>query len=210
MNATANLVEYESIKQDRQMESMSGNIINFNGLAHFDTDIEEIALVLSRLPIFNGHQLTHTPYSIAHHCLWVMRYVLWNTGSPKAALCALLYRAHEAYMGALPPQLKRLSYLYQGLLHIQDGIQHIVFQNLGLEPPLEETIASISNASRYAEVLEYEKFLLKKNSKTPLETIPEAAREIAWDHSDSAVIFEHFLESYEMLKGAIQSAEKLQ
>jgi len=205
---TAYKLPLENETPSKTMETLSGNIIDFESLEHIVTPFDEIALVMSRLPVNNGHQLALNTYSLAHHSLWVMRYVLWITGSPKAALYALVYRAHEVYVGSLPPSLRALSYIKAPFDFLTRRIQDMVYLNIGLNMPSEELQDVISNASAIAHAVEAEKFFPSRNYQQYIEKIPEAAREIAWDHCDNSAIFQHMMEAYSVLMDALKDQEE--
>lgn len=203
------LTQPETVRPARVLETLSGNLLDFRRPDSFATTFDEIALVLTRMPILLGHQVTLNAYTIAHHCLWVMRYVLWRTGSPRAALYALTYRAHEAYMGCIPVPVKDLSYLSGPLAHLEARLQQMVYDNMGLAEPPAELVATIRKAADIAEALEAEKFLPSRGREHGTR-IPEAAREIAWDHCSADQLYGHMLEAYQVLCDALRDEELVQ
>lgn len=69
--------------------------------------ISDIAQALAQLNCYGGH--TRYPYSVAQHslnCATWAQYGL-NETNPQALLAVLLYRAYEAYTGAVPVSVKK-------------------------------------------------------------------------------------------------------
>lgn len=81
----------------------TGNIINFHNPGDYKYDINEIALLLSKVIRFNGFGT-----DVATHSLYVAEVLLEQTGNPHIALLGLLHDAHEAYTGDITTPIKHI------------------------------------------------------------------------------------------------------
>jgi hypothetical protein len=178
------------------VETLSGNSIDLNCLNSPVLNFDEIALVLSRLPVLLGHQVTLHPYTVAHHCLWMMAYVLWNTGSPRAALYALVYRAHEAYLGSVPCSVGSI----EPVSRLQAQVQSCVHYNLNLPKPNSELARTLRTASRIATAIEMQRFLPNGVPDWYVQEVPAAALDIAWHHTLAGQAYADMLTAYEWLR----------
>lgn len=81
----------------------TGNIIDLHNPGAYKFNIQEIALLLSKVSRFNGWGA-----DVANHSLYVARFLQFITGNPHIALLGLLHDAHEAYIGDIATPVKHL------------------------------------------------------------------------------------------------------
>lgn len=81
----------------------TGNIINFHNPGDYKYDINEIALLLSKVKRFNG-----LGTDVMTHSMFVAGVLLNITGNPHIALLGLLHDAHEAYTGDIATPVKHI------------------------------------------------------------------------------------------------------
>lgn len=117
----------------------------------------DIAHALARLPRFGGHAAGRLHPSVAEHSLRCARYVIREAPQhPRAAWCALMHDAHEAYVGDLTSPLKRalraVAAEVMGSVHpdnvissfdrLEFGVRNAVATHLCSTPP-DDDIRSI-------------------------------------------------------------------
>lgn len=81
----------------------TGSIINFHNPGDYKYDINEIALLLSKVKRFNGFGT-----DVMTHSMFVAGTLLDLTGNPHIALLGLLHDAHEAYTGDIATPVKHI------------------------------------------------------------------------------------------------------
>lgn len=81
----------------------TGNVINFHNPGDYKYDINEIALLMSKVKRFNGFGT-----DVMTHSMFVAGVLLDITGNPHIALLGLLHDAHEAYTGDIATPVKHI------------------------------------------------------------------------------------------------------
>lgn len=197
-----------TISQPMITESISGQMLDYTHIDEFKTSVEEIALLMSRTPVNGGHQLIHNPYSLAHHALWVQRYILMNTGNPYTAMQAMLYRAHEVYSGSYPSPVRHLSYLREQISFLESQVQSMVYESLGIEKPAEGVRDLLDKTTLVAQAMEAKRFSPSRSYSHILTEIPADADAIEWDHNTSYQVFCDFMQTFEILAAAVATWER--
>lgn len=101
-------------------------------------DIEDIATALANANRFGGHSLI--PYSVATHSVHVMNVVKMKGYDVYWQLIALFHDASEAYISDIVTPVKKNLPEYR---QIENKIQSVIYQALGIEEPDEESYQKI-------------------------------------------------------------------
>lgn len=142
---------------------------------------------------------TSIPFSVAHHSIWVARFVrellspdLRELGTAHA----LIHDAHEAYAKDLPTPLKAL--LGDAYTRMTDGLDQAIREHLGLGPPSDEIYCAIKAGDSYAAWCEAKALLAEckevkragteppEGIKNKLAMVPEVKRETEWKYVERA------------------------
>ena len=115
-----------------------------------DVKIEDIAHSLCHLCRFAGHSKTF--YSVGRHsenCRRVAERLtrdLSLSDSYRLQLLALIHDAAEAYIGDLPRPIKQFIPQFK---EIEQSVEAIVYEALGIEPPTEDEARFVKNIDNY-------------------------------------------------------------
>jgi uncharacterized protein len=113
------------------LQTMSGVAFSLEAPTPDMVRPDDVAFALSNLTRFTGHVRT---YSVADHCLRVMRRVAADGEPRDVVLAALLHDAPEAFVGDVASPLKRL--LGDAYRSVEARVATAVAHRFGLSPDL--------------------------------------------------------------------------
>lgn len=146
----------------KTLETVSGRKIDVTNPNPSTIEITDIAWALSRMPRFSGHSIPYIPYSVAQHCIQVMK-ELAPHGS-RIQLHGLLHDAAEAYINDLPSPIKHIPEIHAVISKLEDKLMLTIYEALGIAPPTEEEHKIIKIADKHQQAVEAYNFMYSRGS----------------------------------------------
>ena len=119
-----------------KLETVSGRKIDVTNPDPNTIEITDIAWALSRMPRFSGHSIPYIPYSVAQHCMQVMKELAPH--GDRIQLYGLLHDAAEAYINDLPSPVKHIPEIHAVISKLEDKLMLTIYEALGIRPPTDE------------------------------------------------------------------------
>ena len=187
------------------LETVSGKKVNVSNPDPNTIDISDIAWALSRMPRFSGHTIPYVPYSVAQHCIRVMKELAPH--GPEIQLYGLLHDAAEAYINDLPSPVKHIPEIHAVIKKLEDKLMLTIYQALGIRPPTEEEEAIVKLADKNQQAVEAYNFMYSRGSdwnlpKVSFKNLQEFEQPLV-----SVKAYEMFLMYHELLVGEIQKSK---
>lgn len=146
----------------QKLETVSGKKIDVTNPDPSTIDISDIAWALSRMPRFSGHSIPYIPYSVAQHCIQVMKELAPH--GPKIQLYGLLHDAAEAYINDLPSPVKHIPEIHAVISKLEDKLMLTIYESLGIDPPTEEEEIVVKMADKHQQAVEAYNFMYSRGS----------------------------------------------
>jgi hypothetical protein len=194
----------------RELETVTGQLVNVSNPDPATISIEDIAWGLSRMSRFCGQTVTAVAYNVAQHSLFVANEVediIKNSNSQlpphrhsDIVLKALLHDAAEAYTGDLPSPVKHLPKLRPIIISIEDGLMAALYTSLNIVAPTKEEQEIIKQADRIAQKIEAHAFMMSRGKHW--ENLPEVTLERLQQFSeplDSLTSYKLFMDKFNSL-----------
>lgn len=194
----------------RELETVTGQLVDVSNPDPSTINIEDIAWGLSRMPRFCGQTVTAIAYNTAQHSLFVAEEVedmirrdtiqLSPSKHSDIVLKALLHDAAEAYTGDLPSPVKHLTKLRPIIIQIENGLMNAIYTSLGIVEPTEEEEKIIKLADRIAQKIEAHAFMPSRGKHW--ENLPNVSLERLQQFSpplDSLTSYKLFMNKFNSL-----------
>jgi 5'-deoxynucleotidase YfbR-like HD superfamily hydrolase len=144
------------------LETVSGRKIDVTDPNPDTIEITDIAWALSRMPRFSGHSIPYIPYSVAQHCIQVMKELAPH--GERIQLYGLLHDAAEAYMNDLPSPIKHIPEIHAVISKLEDKLMLTIYEALGIDPPTEEEELIVKIADKNQQAIEAYNFMYSRGS----------------------------------------------
>lgn len=147
------LVGITDTKETKTASTFTANFNKTYDILNFkneDVDINFIAMSLSKICRYIGHtgEDPQDFLSVAQHSVMMAEAILLVTGDPMKAMEALVHDSPEAYTGDVAAPLKAV--IKHIIKPIEDAIEKIIFENLGLCYPPDPLIKHVDiNICKY-------------------------------------------------------------
>ena len=184
-----------------KLETVSGRKIDVTDPDPTTIVIEDIAWALSRLPRFSGHTIPYIPYSVAQHCIRVMKELAPH--GPKIQMYGLLHDAAEAYINDLPSPVKHIPEIHAVISKLEDKLMLTIYEALGVEPPTEEEERIVKIADKNQQAVEAYNFMYSRGKDWNLPDVSFKNLQEFEQPLVSVKAYELFLMYFELLKSEI-------
>lgn len=187
------------------LETVSGKKINVTDPDPSTIDITDIAWALSRMPRFSGHSIPYVPYSVAQHCIQVMKELAPH--GAKIQMYGLLHDAAEAYINDLPSPVKHIPEIHAVIKKLEDKLMLTIYEALEIQPPTEQEEAIVKVADKIQQAVEAHNFMYSRGHdwnlpKVSFKKLQEFEQPIV-----SVTAYDLFLMHYELLLAEIKKQE---
>lgn len=179
------------------LETVSGKKINVTNPDPNTIDITDIAWALSRMPRFSGHSIPYIPYSVAQHCIQVMKELA--PYGYKIQLHGLLHDAAEAYINDLPSPVKHIPEIHAVISKLEDMLMLTIYEAIGIEPPTEEEHKIVKVADKHQQAVEAYNFMYSRGSDWNLPEVSFKKLQEFEQPKTSVEAYDLFLSYFEML-----------
>ena len=141
----------------KTLETVSGRKIDVRDPRPDTIEISDIAWALSRMPRFSGHSIPYVPYSVAQHCIQVMKELAPH--GERIQLHGLLHDAAEAYTNDLPSPIKHIPEIHAVISKLEDKLMLTIYEAIGIDPPTEEEEQIVKIADKHQQAVEAYNFM---------------------------------------------------
>ena len=145
-----------------KLETVSGKKIDVTNPEPSTIDISDIAWALSRMPRFSGHSIPYIPYSVAQHCIQVMKELAPH--GPRIQLHGLIHDAAEAYINDLPSPIKHIPEIHAVISKLEDKLMLTNYEAIGINPPTDEEHIIVKIADKNQQAVEAYNFMYSRGS----------------------------------------------
>lgn len=191
------------------LETVTGRVVNLLNPDPATINITDIAWSLSRAARFTGHTIHPDPYNNGQHSLNVAKEAQalarrFNHPNPDMiGLYGLIHDANETYTGDIAGPLKKIPELRAVLKPIENRIQAVIYDALGIPHPSDEDEHLVKQADLLCQKLEGYNFMYSRGASW--EGLPEV--DLIQLHEfeapqDSITTFRKFLSCFEDLHRA--------
>jgi 5'-deoxynucleotidase YfbR-like HD superfamily hydrolase len=184
------------------LETVSGKKVNVTNPDPSTIDITDIAWALSRMPRFSGHSIPYVPYSVAQHCIQVMKELAPH--GPEIQMYGLLHDAAEAYINDLPSPVKHIPEIHAVIKKLEDLLMLTIYKALELRPPTEEEEATVKVADKVQQAVEAHNFMYSRGHDWNLPKVSFKKLQEFEQPITSVEAYDMFLGCYEMLLAEIK------
>lgn len=143
-----------------KLETVSGRKIDVTDPDPNTIEITDIAWALSRMPRFSGHSIPYIPYSVAQHCMQVMKELAPH--GERIQLYGLLHDAAEAYINDLPSPVKHIPEIHAVISKLEDKLMLTIYEALGIRPPTDEEEKIVKIADKIQQAVEAYNFMYSR------------------------------------------------
>lgn len=179
------------------LETVSGKKVNVSNPDPSTIDISDIAWALSRMPRFSGHTIPYIPYSVAQHCIRVMKELAPH--GPEIQLYGLLHDAAEAYINDLPSPVKHIPEIHAVIKKLEDKLMLTIYEALGIRPPTAEEELIVKLADKQQQAVEAYNFMHSRGQDWNLPKVSFKKLQEFEQPKTSLEAYDLFLGYYEML-----------
>jgi 5'-deoxynucleotidase YfbR-like HD superfamily hydrolase len=184
------------------LETVSGKKVDVTNPDPSTIDITDIAWALSRMPRFSGHSIPYVPYSVAQHCIQVMKELAPQ--GPEIQMYGLLHDAAEAYINDLPSPVKHIPEIHAVIKKLEDLLMLTIYKALELRPPTEEEEAIVKVADKVQQAVEAHNFMYSRGHDWNLPKVSFKKLQEFEQPVTSVEAYDMFLSCYEMLLAEIK------
>ena len=146
----------------KTLETVSGRKIDVTNPDPNTIEISDIAWALSRMPRFSGHSIPYVPYSVAQHCIQVMKDLAPH--GPQIQMYGLLHDAAEAYINDLPSPVKHIPEIHAVISKLENKLMLTIYEAIGIRPPTEEEEQIVKIADKNQQAIEAYNFMYSRGS----------------------------------------------
>lgn len=189
------------------LETVSGRKVNVTNPDPATIEITDIAWSLSRMPRFSGHSIPYVPYSVAQHCIQVMKELAPH--GPEIQMYGLLHDAAEAYINDLPSPVKHIPEIHAVISKLEDKLMLTIYEAIGIRPPTKEEEAIVKIADKIQQAVEAHNFMYSRGHdwnlpKVSFKKLQEFEQPIV-----SVTAYDLFLDFYEILLEKIKPLSEI-
>jgi 5'-deoxynucleotidase YfbR-like HD superfamily hydrolase len=184
------------------LETVSGKKVNVTNPDPLTIDITDIAWALSRMPRFSGHSIPYVPYSVAQHCIQVMKELAPH--GPEIQMYGLLHDAAEAYINDLPSPVKHIPEIHAVIKKLEDLLMLTIYKALELRPPTETEEATVKVADKVQQAVEAHNFMYSRGHDWNLPKVSFKKLQEFEQPITSVEAYDLFLGYYETLLAEIK------
>lgn len=189
------------------LETVSGRKVNVTNPDPSTIEITDIAWSLSRMPRFSGHSIPYVPYSVAQHCIQVMKELAPH--GPEIQMYGLLHDAAEAYINDLPSPVKHIPEIHAVISKLEDKLMLTIYEAIGIRPPTKEEEAIVKIADKIQQAVEAHNFMYSRGHdwnlpKVSFKKLQEFEQPIV-----SVTVYDLFLDFYEILLEKIKPLSEI-
>ena len=179
------------------LETVSGRKINITNPDPLTIEISDIAWALSRMPRFSGHSIPYIPYSVAQHCIQVMKELAPH--GPRIQLHGLLHDAAEAYINDLPSPVKHIPEIHAVISKLEDSLMLTIYEAIGIDPPTLEDEKIVKIADKHQQAVEAYNFMYSRGSDWNLPKVTFKKLQEFEQPLTSVKAYDLYLEYFEIL-----------
>lgn len=194
----------------RELETVSGQLVDIENPDPMTINIEDIAWGLSRMSRFCGQTVTAIPYNIALHSIFVAEEVATIVNSEyvllpladkqRLILGALLHDSPEAFTGDLPSPVKHLAALRPIIVEIENRLMVSIYTSLQLPPLSSDDHKIIKRADLIAQKIEAYQFMPSRGKHwVGLPTVSLERLQQFSDPLDSLTSYKLFMSKFKEL-----------
>ncbi len=188
-----------------KLETVSGKKIDVTNPDPETIDVSDIAWALSRMPRFSGHTIPYIPYSVAQHCIQVMKDLAPH--GPKIQMYGLLHDAAEAYINDLPSPVKHIPEIHAVIKKLEDRLMLTIYEAIGISKPSDEEEAIVKIADKHQQAVEAYNFMYSRGSDWNLPKVTFTKLQEFEQPLVSVKAYELFLMHYEILLAEIKKQD---
>jgi len=182
----------------KTLETVSGKKINVTDPDPATIDISDIAWALSRMPRFSGHSIPYVPYSVAQHCIQVMKELAPH--GPRIQMHGLLHDAAEAYINDLPSPIKHIPEIHAVISKLEDKLMLTIYEALGVEQPTAEEHTIVKIADKHQQAVEAYNFMHSRGNDWNLPKVTFKKLQEFEQPLTSVKAYDLFLQHFELLQ----------
>jgi len=179
------------------LETVSGRKVDINNPDPSTIAITDIAWALSRMPRFSGHSIPYIPYSVAQHCIQVMKELAPH--GYKIQLYGLLHDAAEAYINDLPSPVKHIPEIHAVISKLEGKLMLTIYEALELDPPTEEEEQIVKIADKHQQAVEAYNFMYSRGHDWNLPKVSFKKLQEFEEPLTSIRAYDLYLEFFEIL-----------
>ena len=188
-----------------KLETVSGRKIDVTNPDPSTIEITDIAWALSRMPRFSGHSIPYIPYSVAQHCIQVMK-DLAPHGS-RVQLHGLLHDAAEAYINDLPSPVKHIPEIHAVISKLEDSLMLTIYEAIGVAPPTEEEEIIVKIADKNQQAIEAYNFMYTRGSDWNLPKVSFKKLQEFEQPLTSVRAYDLYLDYFEILLEKVKKSD---
>ena len=188
-----------------KLETVSGKKIDVTNPDPETIDVSDIAWALSRMPRFSGHTIPYIPYSVAQHCIQVMKDLAPH--GPKIQMYGLLHDAAEAYINDLPSPVKHIPEIHAVIKKLEDRLMLTIYEAIGISKPTDDEEAIVKIADKHQQAVEAYNFMYSRGSDWNLPKVTFTKLQEFEQPLVSVKAYELFLMHYEILLAEIKKQD---
>lgn len=123
----------------RELETVTGELVDIGNPDIATINIEDIAWGLSRMSRFCGQTVTAIPPTVAQHCIFVADLIYNEHNNNELAIIGLLHDAAETYIGDIPSPVKHIEEVKNVIKKIENRLLSCINEKfLGRQPTEQE------------------------------------------------------------------------
>jgi hypothetical protein len=181
----------------KTLETVSGRKIDVTNPDPDTIEISDIAWALSRMPRFSGHSIPYVPYSVAQHCIQVMKEL--DPFGSRIQMYGLLHDAAEAYMNDLPSPIKHIPEIHAVISKLEDKLLLTIYESIGIRPPTDEEETIVKIADKNQQAIEAYNFMYSRGSDWNLPKVSFKKLQEFEDPKTSTEAYDLYLNYFEIL-----------
>jgi 5'-deoxynucleotidase YfbR-like HD superfamily hydrolase len=189
----------------KTLETVSGKKINVTSPDPSTIEITDIAWALSRMPRFSGHSIPYIPYSVAQHCIQVMKELAPH--GHRIQLHGLLHDAAEAYINDLPSPVKHIPEIHAVISKLEDRLMLTIYEAIGIDPPTEEEEKIVKIADKHQQAVEAYNFMHSRGHDWNLPKVSFKKLQEFEQPLTSVKAYDLYLEYFEILLEKIKKED---
>ena len=188
-----------------KLETVSGRKIDVTNPDPKTIEITDIAWALSRMPRFSGHSIPYIPYSVAQHCVQVMKELAPH--GPRIQLHGLLHDAAEAYINDLPSPIKHIPEIHAVISKLEDRLMLTIYDAIGVAPPTEEEEIIVKIADKNQQAIEAYNFMYTRGSDWNLPKVSFKKLQEFEQPLTSVRAYDLYLDYFEILLEKVKKSD---
>lgn len=189
----------------KTLETVSGRKIDVSNPDPATIEITDIAWALSRMPRFSGHTIPYIPYSVAQHCIQVMKELAPQ--GYRIQLHGLLHDAAEAYINDLPSPIKHIPEIHAVISKLEDKLMLTIYDAIGIAPPTAEEEQIVKIADKHQQAVEAYNFMHSRGNDWNLPKVTFTKLQEFEQPLTSVKAYDLYLQYFEILLEKVKEEE---